>query len=525
MSEYILEMQDIVKEFFGVKALDKVSLKVKKGEIHGLCGENGAGKSTLMKVLSGVHPSGSYSGKIIFDGNELNQVGIKDSEKVGIAIIHQELAIIKQLSVAENIFLGNEINKHGMVSFNEQLNKTNELLKRVKLNINPLTRAGDLGVGHQQLIEIAKALSKNAKLLILDEPSASLSESEVEVLIEILNDLRRDGVTCIYISHKLNEVTRLCDNVTVIRDGTTIGQVPIEEIDQDKLVQMMVGREMKNLFPREEHEIGDEFFEIRNLNVFDPFNRKLKKVKDASFTLRRGEILGISGLVGSGRTEMVSSIYGNFQGEKTGEIYFEGKKININSPIEALDKGIAMVPEDRKKDGIIPGMSVANNVTISNLLKYKKALNVIDKDKEMMDVLKYIDEIKIKTASTELAIKNLSGGNQQKVIIAKNLLAEPKILILDEPTRGIDVGAKYEIYKLIFKLAKQGISIIMVSSELTEVLGISDRVLVMNEGHIKANLENKDLTQEMIMKYSVGNKSEDKVTSNKEKIMTSVGGV
>lgn len=517
MSDYILEMKDIVKEFFGVKALDKVSIKVKRGEIHALCGENGAGKSTLMKVLSGVHPTGSYSGQIIFDGKELKQSGIKDSEAAGIAIIHQELALIKQMSVAENIFIGNEISKNGVVDFDEQLNKTNELLKRVKLNISPLTRVGDLGIGHQQLVEIAKALSKNAKLLILDEPSAPLSESEVEVLMGILDDLRRDGVTCIYISHKLNEVTRICDNVTVIRDGTTIGQVSIKEIDQDKLVQMMVGREMKNLFPREEHKIGEEFFAVRNLNVYDPFNPTMKKVKDASFTLRRGEILGISGLVGSGRTEMVASIFGSFQGEKNGEIFFEGKKVNIDNPNKALNLGIAMVPEDRKKDGIIGGMSVAKNMTISNLLKYKDSLDVIDNDKEMRDVLSYIHELKIKTATTELPIKNLSGGNQQKVIIAKYLLAEPKILILDEPTRGIDVGAKFEIYKLIFKLAKQGLSIIMVSSELPEVLGISDRVLVMNEGRIVANLDNEGLTQEMIMSYSVGKKNED--------LLSSVGGI
>lgn len=525
MSEYILEMTDIVKEFFGVKALDGVTLKVKQGEVHALCGENGAGKSTLMKILSGEYPIGSYSGKIIFEGKELKQVSIRDSEKAGIAIIHQELAIIKQLSIAENIFLGNEINNHGIISFSEQLNKTNGLLKRVKLNISPLTRAGDLGIGHQQLVEIAKALSKDAKLLILDEPSASLSEGEVEVLMEILDYLRKDGVTCIYISHKLNEVTRICDNVTVIRDGSTIGQVPVKEIDQDKLVQMMVGREMKNLFPREEHDIGEVFFEVRNFNVFDPFNRNIKRVKNANFTLRRGEILGISGLVGSGRTELVASIYGSFQGEKNGEIYYGGKKVNIQNPGQALSKGIAMVPEDRKKDGIIAGMSVAKNITMSNLIKYKKALNVIDNDKEMMDILKYIDDIKIKTASTELPIKNLSGGNQQKVILAKNLLAEPKILILDEPTRGIDVGAKYEIYKLIFKLAKQGISIIMVSSELPEVLGISDRILVMNEGEIKASLENNNLTQEMIMKYSVGNKNEDKNVIKNEETITSVGGV
>lgn len=520
MGQYILNMENIVKEFYGVKALDGVSLRVAKGEIHALCGENGAGKSTLMKVLSGEHPYGSYTGKIVFEGKELKMVNINDSEKVGIAIIHQELALIKQLSVAENIFLGSEIATHGIVNFSEQLKITEELLNRVKLNISPLTLVGDLGIGQQQLIEIAKALSKNAKLLILDEPSASLSESEVEVLMGILTELKQQGVTCIYISHKLNEVTRICDNVTVIRDGSTIGQVPISEVNQDKLVKMMVGREMKNLFPREEHKIGEEFFEVKNLNVFDPFNKKIKKVKNANFTLKRGEILGISGLVGAGRTEMVSSIYGSFQGVRNGEIYYEGKKVNIKNPSDALNIGIAMVPEDRKKDGIIAGMSVAKNMTISNLIKYKKGLGVIEKDKEILDVLKLIDEMKIKTASTELPIKNLSGGNQQKVILAKNLLVEPKILILDEPTRGIDVGAKFEIYKLIFKLAKRGISIIMVSSELQEVIGISDRVLVMNEGEIKANLINNELSQEEIMKYSVGKKNE-----HKEESMCSVGGI
>lgn len=505
----ILEMKNIIKEFSGVRALDNVCLSVKKGEIHALCGENGAGKSTLMKILSGVYPIGSYDGEIVYEGNTISLKGIKDSENLGIAIIHQELALIKELSITENIFVGSEISSHGIVNFNEMYNRTKKLLKEVKLNINPATPIKELGIGQQQLVEIAKALSKNANLLILDEPTASLTDSEVEVLMGIMKDLKAKGVTCIYISHKLNEVMELADTVTVIRDGKSIGTESIESLNQDKIIKMMVGREMKDLFPREPHHIGEEFFEIRNCTAFDPNNKKIRKVKDVSFKLRRGEILGIAGIVGSGRTELVSCIYGSYPGKYEVEIYFEGKKVKIKSPEDALDHGIAMVPEDRKRHGIIGGMSVGKNITIANILKYKIGLS-INKDAEMIDIKKYIQDIKIKTSSVDLKVASLSGGNQQKVVLAKNLLVGPKILIVDEPTRGIDVGAKYEIYKLMFELVKQGISIIMVSSELPEVLGISDRVLVMHEGELKGDFENKNLTQEMVMECAIGGKKNGK---------------
>lgn len=510
MSEYILEMNNITKEFSGVKALDNVCLKVRKGEIHALCGENGAGKSTLMKVLSGVYPSGTYTGDIVYDGKKLDMKGIKDSEKAGIAIIHQELALIKELSVAENIFIGNEISHNHIVDFNAMYTKTKELLKEVKLNINPTTLIKELGIGQQQLVEIAKALSKNSNVLILDEPTAPLTDSEVETLMGIMKDLRKKGVTCIYISHRLNEVMELSDTVTIIRDGKSIATESIENLNQDKIINMMVGREMTDLFPREDHEIGEKVLEVKNFNVYDTTNKDKLRVKNANFHLRRGEILGIAGLVGSGRTELVSSIFGSYEGRRNGDIYYLDKKININNPDEALKKGIAMVPEDRKRHGIVGIMSVRNNITLANLIKYQGKLDYLNKDTEIIDVMRLVDELKIKTSSIDLDVKSLSGGNQQKVVLAKNLLIGPQILILDEPTRGIDVGAKYEIYKLMFKLVKMGISIIMVSSELPEVLGISDRVLVMHEGEIKGDFDNIGLTQETIMQCAIGGNSNGK---------------
>lgn len=510
MSDYILEMNNITKEFSGVKALDNVCLKVRKGEIHSLCGENGAGKSTLMKVLSGVYPSGTYNGDIVYDGNKLNMKGIKDSERAGIAIIHQELALIKELSVAENIFLGNEISHNHIVDFNEMYNRTKELLKEVKLNINPTTLIKELGIGQQQLVEIAKALSKNSNVLILDEPTAPLTDNEVETLMGIMKDLRKKGVTCIYISHRLNEVMELSDTVTVIRDGKSIGTEPIKNLDQDKIINMMVGREMTNLFPKEEHTIGESILEVNNFNVYDATNKEKLRVKNANFNLRRGEILGIAGLVGSGRTELVSSIFGSYEGRHDGEIRYLGKEINIKNPDDALKNGIAMVPEDRKKHGIVGIMSVRHNITLANLVKYQEKLDYLNKDTEMVDVMRFVEELKIKTSSVDLDVKSLSGGNQQKVVLAKNLLIGPLVLILDEPTRGIDVGAKYEIYKLMFKLVNMGISIIMVSSELPEVLGISDRVLVMHEGEIKGEFDNINLTQEMIMQCAIGGKDNGK---------------
>ncbi|HAA81442.1 MAG TPA: xylose ABC transporter ATP-binding protein, partial [Thermoanaerobacter sp.] len=461
MSEYILEMYNITKEFPGIRALDNVSFKVKRGEIHALCGENGAGKSTLMKILSGVYPYGTYSGEIFFNGEKLILHSIKDAEKKGIAIIHQELALIKELSVKENIFIGNEPNKNGIVDFDQMYLNAKKILQQFNLDIDPNTLVKNLGVGQQQLVEIAKALSKNASLLILDEPTSSLTEADVEILLKILKKLKENGVTCIYISHKLDEVMEIADTVTVIRDGKTIGTDSVKNLTKEKIISMMVGRELSQLYPREEHFIGEVIFEVKDFNVYDTKLPNRKIVKNVSFKLRKGEILGIAGLIGAGRTELVSSIFGSYPGKWTGDVYLEGKNVIIKNPSDALKYGIAMVPEDRKKEGLISLMSVKENMTISNLENYKKNLiGTINENRELLDVKDYIKKINIKTSHFSTQVKNLSGGNQQKVVLAKNLLSKPKILILDEPTRGIDVGAKYEIYKLMFSLAKEGISII-----------------------------------------------------------------
>ncbi|MCL6271894.1 xylose ABC transporter ATP-binding protein [Sansalvadorimonas sp. 2012CJ34-2] len=505
---YLLEMQGISKDFSGIKALDNVFFNVKPAEVVSLCGENGSGKSTLMKVLTGVHPAGSYAGEITFNGKSLSAQSIKDSEAVGIAIIHQELALVKELSIMENIFLGSEIHSYGRINFNAMLQKTRELLKQVFLDVPPTTLVKHLGVGQQQLVEIAKALSKNASLLILDEPSSSLTESETKILLNIVCSLRERGVSCVYISHKLDEIMAISDRVCVIRDGLHIATKEIAELNQDRIIQMMVGREMANLFPREDHPIGDVVLEVRNCTAHDPWVQDIKRVDDVSFTVREGEILGISGLVGAGRTELMQCLFGCYPGSYDIEILLDNKPIKVRNSAEALRQRVAMVPEDRKRHGIIPGMSVAKNLSLANLLNYQQKMDCIDSSHEVADVLEYIKKLRVKTASPDLQIKSLSGGNQQKVVLAKNLLIGPKVLILDEPTRGVDVGAKYEIYKVMFELIREGISIIMVSSELPEVLGISDRVLVMHEGKLKGNFVNQDLTQEMIMESALGSCSD-----------------
>ena len=497
-------MKNITKEFSGVKALDKMNLTVREGDILSLCGENGAGKSTLMKVLSGIYPYGTYSGEIIFEGKEIKNLGIKDSESLGIAIIHQELNLIQELSILENLFLGNFKSKYGVMSYNEMYKISKGILNQLNLNKDPLMKIKDLGVGEQQLVEIGKALLKNVKLLILDEPTAPLTNKEVEILFEILKDLKAKGVTCIYISHKLNEVMELSDQVAVIRDGKMVGIREKNGLTQDEIIKMMVGRELNNLFPYEEHEVGEVILEVKNFNVFDIFSSTKYRVKDANFNLRKGEILGVAGLIGAGRTELASSIYGSYRGKYSGEVVYFGEKINIKNANEAVKKGIAMVPEDRKKYGIVGMLSVKENMSLSNIEKYSKWNFFIKENEELKDIVSMMKTMKVKAPNIDSLIKNLSGGNQQKVVIGKNLLTLPKVLILDEPTRGIDVGAKYEIYKYMFELVSQGISIIMISSELPEVLGLSDRVMVMHEGEVKGILENKGLTQEKIMETAIG---------------------
>ncbi|NLY91841.1 MAG: xylose ABC transporter ATP-binding protein [Firmicutes bacterium] len=503
MGDYILEMRNITKEFPGVRALNNVNFKVRPGEIHALCGENGAGKSTLMKILSGVYPYGTYDGAIIINGEEQRFNNIASSEAAGIAIINQELTLVKQLTVGENIFLGNEPNKHGVINWHQLYYESKKWMAAVKLDINPQTKVANLGVGHQQMVEIAKALSKKAKILILDEPSAALTENEVDTLMDILRTLKNNGVTCIYISHKINEIFEIADTVTVLRDGETIATKPIDQTTENEVIAMMVGRELSNRFPRINHETGEVIFEVKNYNVFDPDNPQRKLVDNVSFSVRRGEILGIAGLMGAGRTELMSSIFGGFPGESYGEVYINGQKVEIKSPLDAINNGLAMVTEDRKRYGLVLIHDVKKNLTLANLKKYCKS-GVINANEEIHDSEKIVNTLSIKTPSLETKVNNLSGGNQQKVVVGKWLLTQPLILIMDEPTRGIDVGAKYEIYSIMNELKKQGVAIIMISSELPEILGMSDRILVIHEGKINGEFKHDEASQEKIMLAATG---------------------
>jgi D-xylose transport system ATP-binding protein len=503
MEEFILEMRNITKEFPGVKALKNVNFQVKKGEIHALCGENGAGKSTLMKVLSGIYPFGTYSGEFFIDGKLQKYHNIHESEAAGVAIINQELSVIKYLTIGENIFLGNEPNRFGIIDWPKLYYETAKWLDKVDLKIGPETPVMNLGVGHQQMVEIAKALSKEAKLLLLDEPTASLTDKEEATLFGILRNLKANGVTCIYISHKLGEIFQIADTVTVMRDGETISTKPIQETNENEVISMMVGRELSERFPRISHQPGDVVMEVKNFSVYDPDNPQRKLVKDVNFSVKHGEILGIAGLMGAGRTELVNSIFGGFNGKSEGEIYIEGQPAKINSPIDAIKHGIALVTEDRKRYGLILEQNVQTNLTLANLPNFCSN-GVINFNEEVLASNNSVKQLKIKTPSLEAKANNLSGGNQQKVVVGKWLMTSPKVLILDEPTRGIDVGAKFEIYNLMNQLKEQGVAIIMVSSELPEILGMSDRVIVIHEGTINGEFMHHEANQEKIMYAATG---------------------
>lgn len=503
MNEYILEMRNITKEFPGVKALDNVTFNVKKGEIHALCGENGAGKSTLMKVLSGVYPAGTYTGDIFVKGQPQSYSGIKDSEKAGIAIIYQELALVKQMRVCENIFLGNEKVKKGFIDWDESYAETQKVLKEVRLNINPNTKVLNLGIGQQQLVEIAKQIAKKAEILILDEPSAALTESETANLLQILKELKSKGVTCIYISHKLNEVFEIADNITILRDGKTISTDPASEMTENKVIAKMVGRELTQRFPRVPHTPGEVVLEVRNWNVYSPELPDVKVIDNAGFVVRKGEILGIAGLMGAGRTELVMSMFGAYGTNISGEMIMNGKKLSIKTPKQAIKEGISYVSEDRKRYGLVLGMDIKNNVTLSSLDSIS-TFSLINGNEVIKNTNQYVKDLKIKTPSIEQKAGNLSGGNQQKVVLSKWLMTKPKVLILDEPTRGIDVGAKFEIYNIMNRLVEEGVCIIMISSELPEILGMSDRILVMHEGCLAKEFNWEDATQENILTYATG---------------------
>jgi putative multiple sugar transport system ATP-binding protein len=497
-------MKTITKEFPGVKALNNVSFQVAQGEIHCLVGENGAGKSTLMKVLSGVYPHGQYTGDILFEGKVQKFSGIHDSEKVGIAIIYQELALVPEMSVYENIFLGHEIKNRGLVNWNETIHKAGEMLKKVRLDVNPATLVKDLGVGKQQLVEIAKALSKNVKLLILDEPTAALNEDDSENLLNLLRDLKKHGVTCIMISHKLKEVISIADTVTVLRDGQTICTLSAQkgQVSEGILIKNMVGREIENIYPRREHKRSQEtVLEVKNWTAYHPgLGRTI--LKDVNFHVKKGEIVGFAGLMGSGRTELALSIFGNpVRYRINGEIYLKGQKKHFNLPEDAIAAGVAYVTEDRKGNGLILIQDVKNNITLANLKDISNR-GVVDSNAEVKIANEYRESLNIKTPSVEQTVGNLSGGNQQKVSLGKWLFVKPDILILDEPTRGIDVGAKYEIYTIMNKLVQQGMSIIMISSELPEILGMSDRIYIVSSGKISGELPIEKASQEAIMKLA-----------------------
>ena len=504
MAKILLEMKNITKTFPGVKALDNVNLKVEEGEIHALVGENGAGKSTLMNVLSGIYPHGTYEGDIVYDGKVCQFSNIKDSEKLGIVIIHQELALVPEMTIGENMYLGNERGHKLAIDWNTTYAEADKYLKMVGLQESSKVQVKTIGTGKQQLVEIAKALAKQAKLLILDEPTSSLNEEDSRALLDLMLGFKKQGMTMIIITHKLNEVAYVADKITVIRDGTTIETIDnhgAEPVSEERIIKGMVGREMTNRFPpRENVKIGDIMMEVDHWTVHHPLYPERKVVDDVSMYVRKGEVVGIYGLMGAGRTELAMSIFGQSYGVNfSGELKLDGKTVKMKKSVtDAIRHKIAYVTEDRKGNGLILSQSIKVNTSLANLSSLASG-GVIDQDKEYAVAEEYRDKLKTKTPTVEQLVGNLSGGNQQKVLLAKWMFTEPDVLLLDEPTRGIDVGAKYEIYCIINDLAAAGKSVVMISSELPEVLGMSDRIYIMNEGRMVGEMKAKDATQENIM--------------------------
>lgn len=503
MSDYILEMKNITKEFSGVKALDNVNLKVKRGEIHALCGENGAGKSTLMNVLSGVYAHGTYSGDVVYNGEVNRFHNLKDSEAKGIVIIHQELALSPLLSVAENVFLGNEQKKmKGVIDWTETRRKAQEMLAKVGLEGEDVNvPVNTLGVGKQQLIEIAKAMAKKVELLILDEPTAALNDEESMKLLNIMLELKRQGITCIIISHKLNEIEYVSDAVTVIRDGKTIETIEKKDITEDRVIKGMVGRELTNRYPiREGVKIGDTIFQVKDWNVYHPDDAERQVLKNINIEVKAGEVVGLAGLMGAGRTEFAMSLFGRSYGQNiSGQILINGKAVHIKNVKDAIDAKLAYVSEDRKTYGLNLIETIKENMAIAARPKFFSKNGVINSNDEIVAAEEYKKRINIKSNSINQVVGSLSGGNQQKVVLAKWMLTQPDVLILDEPTRGIDVGAKYEIYCVINELAKAGKAVIVISSEMPEIIGTCDRTYVINEGEIAGELNKEEITQERIM--------------------------
>ena len=504
MGNTILKMQNITKVFPGVKALDNVNIEVTEGEIHALCGENGAGKSTLMNVLSGIYPYGTYDGNVIYQDHECRFKNIKDSEKEGIVIIHQELALVPYLSIAENMFLGNEQARRGVINWDLTNKKAADYMAMVGLNDSPTTLIKDIGMGKQQLVEIAKALAKNVKLLILDEPTSSLNESDAKKLLDLLIEFKQTkGITSIIISHKLNEISYCADKITVIRDGQSIETLVkgVDELSEERIIKGMVGREMTNRYPARERNIGDVAMEVKNWTVYHPFYADRKMVDNVSVNVRHGEVVGFAGLIGAGRTELAMSVFGHAYGTMiSGELKLNGKTVHLKDIPRAIEAGLAYVTEDRKGDGLILTNSIKHNTTLARPA-FISSRGVIDKDLEKNKAEDIRYKLGVKTPTVEQNVGNLSGGNQQKVLVGKWIFAEPDVLMMDEPTRGVDVGAKYEIYQIINDLVSQGKAVMMISSELPELLGMCDRIYVMNEGRLIAELQAKDASQEIIMSY------------------------
>lgn len=503
MSGIILEMKGITKTFPGVKALENVNLKIKEGEIHSLCGENGAGKSTLMKVLSGVYPHGTYEGDIIFQGKTCEFKDTKQSEELGIVIIHQELALIPYLSIAENIYLGNERAKSGVINWKETFVGTRELLSKVGLSENPNTLVTNIGVGKQQLVEIAKALSKKVKLLILDEPTAALNEDDSENLLQLMLEFKRQGISCILISHKLNEVAKVSDSITILRDGKTIETLDMkkDEVTEDRIISGMVGRDLTSRYPERHAEIGNVILEVKDWTVYHEHHTDRKVLDQVNLNIRRGEIVGIAGLMGAGRTELAMSMFGKSYGRNiSGQLIKDGKPIQNNTVTDAINNGFAYVTEDRKEYGLILMDDIKRNISLTGLKKLTKGV-VVNEQEEVVVAEDMKKSMNIKAPTILQKTGNLSGGNQQKVVLSKWIFAGPDILILDEPTRGIDVGAKYEIYTIIHRLAAEGKGVLVISSELPEVLGLCDRIYVMNAGRITGEVSREDASQETLMRY------------------------
>ncbi len=496
-------MNNITKTFPGVRALDGVTFDLHKGEIHALVGENGAGKSTLMKVLGGVYPYGQYGGEIALEGQIQRFSGVRDAEKAGIAVIYQELSLVKELSVGENIFLGREPRKFGVIRWNELYRRAQELLNNLHLSIDPHTPIRSLGVGQQQLVEIAKALSHDARILVLDEPTAALTDTEVETLFGILKKLQQQGVGMIYISHKLREVFRISDRITVLRDGKTVGTNATKELTEAQVIAKMVGREVGDIFPTIDHVQGEVVFEAVNISVTDPATAGKRVVSNVSFSVKRGEVLGIAGLMGAGRSDLLMAIFGAHPGKVSGEVRIEGHKVRITSPADAINHGIGFVTEDRKRFGLVLDQTILKNMTLAGLRRISGRF-VTSLDAEAAAGARAMKDLRVKANSVFTIAGTLSGGNQQKVVLAKWLLTNPRVLFLDEPTRGIDVGAKQEIYSEINRLAKTGLAIVLVSSELPEVLGLSDRVLVLHHGQMAGEFARASVTPEAVMACATG---------------------